>query len=106
MIRELLVQFAPPPMVQVCTCGKVHHQLHKTGFEFLRIVDRTRQNPLARWSLYDVINTQGLSVCHYIVEVFNGLHEVVVFFKTNSRTTNGGDSWNDGKGSLGLVLPC
>ena len=37
MIRELLVQFSPSSVVQVCTCGKVHCQLHKADFEFVRI---------------------------------------------------------------------
>ena len=39
MIRELLVQFSPSPMVQVCTCDKVHRQLHKADFEFVRILN-------------------------------------------------------------------
>ena len=30
---------SPSPMVQVCTCSKVHRQLHKADFEFVRIFE-------------------------------------------------------------------
>ena len=52
--------------------------------------------PLTMWSFNNVLNTSSLGVSNEEIEVVNGLLQVVVLSKGNTRMANGSDETSTG----------